>query len=259
MQALVDEIAGLVANIKAGTASLGEIEAFTASTAQLHERAVILRYKAYEAKVFGEITEPESSIEIEPETITEQAFIEPIVEITDETESFDLFSLDDEEEIEEIEEIHAVEEPIEVPVEPIVEETPKVVLEVIPEAEPAPLELEEEIAAPVMETALPETAKEIHPIYSKLVSNGDSLAARLMAIKLDALSGAFGLNERMQIIQELFKGSSEDFNTLVNQLDTIHSKAEARLLVSAYANQYSWDVDSNTALEFIQKTERLYA
>ena len=80
-----------------------------------------------------------------------------------------------------------------------------------------------------------------------------------MAVRLETLKGAFGFNERLQIIQELFDGSNDDFTQAIERLDTLNSKNEARNIVSTYAHQYAWDKDSNLALEFIQKVERRYA
>jgi hypothetical protein len=92
-----------------------------------------------------------------------------------------------------------------------------------------------------------------------LVTDDNSLAARLMAVRLDSLKGAFGFNERLQIIQELFDGSAEQFTHAIETLDTLGSKEEARSVVSGFAYRFSWDKESNLALEFVQKVERRYA
>jgi hypothetical protein len=80
-----------------------------------------------------------------------------------------------------------------------------------------------------------------------------------MAIRLETLMGAFGLNERLQIIRELFDGSNDAFNQAIDTLDELDSKNEARKVVSGYANKFAWDKDSDLALEFVQKVERRYA
>lgn len=253
MHALIEEIAAILVKIKSGEATLGELEAFAAATNQLNERAIVLRYKAYETKVYSSLVSvSEQSI---PETLFEEE--EPVVEveveetqvelIAEEEPSFDLFGMSEEEEeelaFELIEEERAEEaiEEIEIP-EPVI----------VQEVKPEPA------AEPVIEKPI-ENLGSLHPIYGKLNSNDGTLAARLMTVRLETLKGAFGFNERLQIIQELFNGSNDEFNQLIEQLEGIQTKEVARSLVSSYATKYQWDVDSQLAIELIQKVERKYA
>ena len=255
MHALIEEIAALFAKIKSGEATLGELEAFAAATNQLNERAIILRYKAYESKVYGtpvsEKAPSEASVVVKEEIV-------PIIEAQEshredlEEPSFDLFGMDNEEEVEDeiafelIEDVVVEEE--EEPIDEIVELADHHEAE-----EKEPVISEPSFAAPI------ENTQGLHPIYGKLNSNDGTLAARLMSVRLETLKGAFGFNERLQIIQELFNGSNEEFNSLIEQLESIPSKEQARSLVSSYANKYHWDVESQLAIELIQKVERKYA
>lgn len=252
MHALIEEIGAILVKIKSGEATLGELEAFAAATNQLNERAIVLRYKAYETNVYGNPVsvseqvisetlfeeEPVSALEIEEIQIEEVAVEEP---------SFDLFGMSEEEEeeltFELIEEETAEEEieEIEIP-EPVV----------VQEIKPEP------VTEPVFEKPV-ENLGSLHPIYGKLNSNDGTLAARLMTVRLETLKGAFGFNERLQIIQELFNGSNDEFNHLIEQLEGIQTKEAARSLVSSYATKYQWDVESQLAIELIQKVERKYA
>lgn len=260
MHALIEEIAALFGKIKSGEATLGELEAFAAATNQLNERAIVLRYKAYETKVYGNpVSEPAIS-EIQPqaevpviELEAEDVLPEPAVSHHHEEEpSYDLFGMSEEEEEEPeltfdlAEEVPEDEPEIEEEEEIIIPE-PLIVQEVKPEPTPEPV-----AEKPV------ENLGNLHPIYGKLNSNDGTLAARLMTVRLDTLKGAFGFNERLQIIQELFGGSNEAFNQLIDQLEEIQSKDTARSLVSSYATKYHWDVDSQLAIELIQKVERKY-
>ncbi|MNJ83754.1 hypothetical protein D3C87_11780 [compost metagenome] len=253
MHALIEEIAALLGKIKSGEATLGELEAFAAATNQLNERAIVLRYKAYETKVYG------NPVSVSEQVISETLFEkeEPVVELeveevqiiraAEEEPSFDLFGMSEEEEEEDelafelIEEETEEEEIIEIP-EPVI----------VQEVKPEP------VAEPVFEKPV-ENLGSLHPIYGKLNSNDGTLAARLMTVRLETLKGAFGFNERLQIIQELFNGSNDEFNHLIEQLEGIQTKEAARSLVSSYATKYHWDVDSQLAIELIQKVERKYA
>lgn len=375
MQALIEEMGALIVKIKSGVATQGELEAFAAAAGELNERAIILRYKSYEAKVFGipvtrtvEVSpvkeaeetpahEPQSDLiidaPVDPHIVAQPQ--EPVAETENEdTElSFDLFSIDNEDEpessvdapfmahsndshtdsvithseetksdepiIAQSDEIISeneinpqdgigAEEEMEAPI--MHEEVPEVELAddeslmVYPEegieatiehienttAEPVVdaqfiahseesmfdnetnthseesitennTVFEEEVPAQeaIVSTTIEVPAGDVHPVYKRLTNEDNSLAARLMAVRLETLKGAFGFNERLQIIQELFDGSNDDFTKAIERLDTLNSKNEARNIVSTYAHQYAWDKDSNLALEFIQKVERRYA
>lgn len=329
MQALIEEMSALIVKIKSGTATQGELEAFAAAAGELNERAIILRYKSYEAKVFGTpaapVAEPVAETKAEPEAIhNEPVAAEATVEHTateTETEnaelSFDLFSMDEDDEPAAADMPFTPDSETSVPKEPISDE-------VMAHSEAHPVEpvsddpnnaedgigAEEEMEAPIIHEAIPEvetTAEEPlfsypeeeiepaiehienesiaeapttqaenetpqsapakeetfsgdeHPVYKRLTNDDNSLAARLMAVRLETLKGAFGFNERLQIIRELFDGSNDEFTQAIEKLDALDSKNEARHVVSNYARQYAWDKDSNLALEFIQKVERRYA
>lgn len=266
MQALIEELAALVQKIKTGEATLGELEAFVSATGQLHERAVILRYKAYEANVFGsasgkseeEIVEDSTTPVMEEPEILEE---EPIAE--SEEPEFDLFSLDEQ-------------PPADVEEEPAFElsmEQEEVEEAEIPVMESMTPEQETMISEDTSTEEQPETepmvqpeskpvsipSGELHGIYAKLNANDGSLAARLMTVRLETLKGAFGFNERLQIIQELFNGSNEAFSGLIDRLEVIPSREDARMVVSQTARDYNWDEESQLALELIQKVERKYA
>ncbi|MGV3612632.1 MAG: hypothetical protein ACO1N0_16860 [Fluviicola sp.] len=281
MHALIEEITALLAKIKSGEAALGELEAFAAATGQLNERAIILRYKAIESKVYGSDSYREP---VAPEVVSESPAlvveeIAPMIEAREvhtqepEEPSFDLFGIDsemDEEEegmlpnteiLSDFDEESSEEAEEEIPFEMVEEHADEVIYEEpIAEVVEPVNEMEEEI--PVKEPAFAapiENTQGLHPIYGKLNSNDGTLAARLMSVRLETLKGAFGFNERLQIIQELFNGSNDEFNGLIDQIETISSKEQARSLVSSYANKYHWDVESQLAIELVQKVERKYA
>jgi hypothetical protein len=79
-----------------------------------------------------------------------------------------------------------------------------------------------------------------------------------MSSKLQTLVGCFGLNDKLQCIRELFQGSSESFNQAIDQLDNQPDFSAAKRVLAQYAQQYSWDLESNLTAEFIQKVERRY-
>jgi hypothetical protein len=164
---------------------------------------------------------------------------------------FDLFSLDEEQE----ELLPEVEEEVTLEIEETLVESEEQPFEMISAVEEVPVETpkEKEVASNRHFSGT------IHPIYTKLDTNDDTLAGRLLRVRLETLKGAFGFNERMQIVQELFGGSSETFNDAIEELDALDNKEQSRVLVSSFAAQYEWDAENEMALEFIQKVERRYA
>jgi hypothetical protein len=312
MQSLIGEMSVLIEKIRSGSATQGEIEAFTAAAAELHERAVVLRYKSYEAGIFArqkasaEQLEKTHETPVAEELVTTEAMVEShdpgisfsLFEEKPETgkasfepEGFDLFSmaeeLEDEQDLPDFdeEELPAEQEkadpgPVPAASEP---EAPEPEIEIrnpdpivkptvageIKYTEEAP-EDRPELANPDVTFSVPydeilpkvkpeEPGGDIHPLYNRLKDEDDSLAARLMAVRLETLKGAFGFNERMQIVQELFHGDNEAFTEAIDTLDQLGSGMEARRKVTDYANRFNWDERNDLVMEFVRKVERRYA
>ena len=74
--------------------------------------------------------------------------------------------------------------------------------------------------------------------------------------RLDSLVGSFGLNERLQYINELFNGSSEAFSDAVKRLDHFASYEDALIEASKFAHEYQWDLESDTVEELVTKLKR---
>lgn len=300
MQALIEEIAYLLEKIKSGTATLGELEAFASATQQLNERAIILRYKAIEAKVYGStssVQTHESPIEEEaPKVQNEEPATEMSAPASAEESvdlSFDLFSMDDAnsdfdssstnstEEIQPSSETEENKEEIisepaatfapevteEIPTiepTPTFEETQYPELDIQPEPTPvqpeAPAYAEADVQPePTPAPAAPVSTGNEHPVIQRALRNDGSLQSRLLSVRLETLKSAFGLNERMLIIRELFGGSNDAYNEAIELLDNQPEIGPARSKVSAYARQYGWGEDNDLAIEFVQKVERRYA
>lgn len=89
--------------------------------------------------------------------------------------------------------------------------------------------------------------------------SSDLASSQFGLVKLDSLLGSFGLNERLQFINELFDGSSEGFSNAIKHLDQQASAEQAKTKVAEYAVENNWDVESETVVEFMQKIVRRYA
>lgn len=160
-------------------------------------------------------------------------------------------------------------------IEPIKEITPEPEIEVTQaplfQQEPIREEVREFIPEPIQEVEIPVVAEEkvgevssysygdlaqyIHK-YNIVDSN---LASQIGVTKISSLIGSFGLNERLQFINELFDGSSENFSNAIKTLDVQASSENARTKVAEFAVSNNWEVESETVVEFMQKIIRRYA
>ncbi len=82
--------------------------------------------------------------------------------------------------------------------------------------------------------------------------------SRLMSPKIQSLVGAFGLNEKLQCIRELYNGSSDAFNQAIEKVDNQSDFVSAKEVLSQHAIENSWDLESNLVNEFLQKVERRF-
>jgi hypothetical protein len=189
---------------------------------------------------------------------------EPILFEVEETPVMDFSMFDAPVEDEKTEEPKA-EAPIE-PETPKVEEKPEPVVEKKPEHR---IQLTSE---PVAEEPKPEAAPEPPVEEPKAVIQekgtsfldrlnivDNSISSQLAGRKIDTLSGAFGINERLLYINELFDGSGEAFSDAVKMLDSQPGLDEASSKVEELAFKNSWNPEEDVVLEFLALIKRRYA
>lgn len=276
--------------LNSGQLTLEELENLVGQTRELYERALILRFKTYEEKVFGEAKEvleetsslqseamePEATLENEIEHINKQHDEEKQELFSDEPIlDFDLF---DEEEIKPIvleesvtlhEHLTPIEEAIAHDKTQIQDESFEVdLVESAPEMEIIEMdEIAEPAETPSIKNENPidssqennATKQETEEVFKAILIQDDSMASRLMLSKLDTLIGSFGFNERFQTVQELFGGSNDDFNQALTVLDQLPNFDEAKKQLLFYIHLHKWDLSAQTTIDFIQKIQRRYS
>ena len=94
---------------------------------------------------------------------------------------------------------------------------------------------------------------------NKLQSIEQNLRSNYSIMPLDTLVGSFTLNERLQFINELFEGSSDAFSTAVKKLDSQSNLISARAQVAEFAENNTWDLESEIVEDFLVKICRRYA
>jgi len=273
MKELVSAIENGLKKISKGNITLIELEETLASSRELYERLLIVRYKVYENSILAneeseelEIVDKETEVKKEEETNPdENKDIEIIFEeetndiAEDSIIRFDLFATPEiESEVEEDEVLPEVEKEIEQSIEE----------EVLPEIEIKEEELveenldsEEEIENTANDSA--ETSKEItedaSSLFPKLMKIEKSIAQNYQVMTLETLIGSFTLNERLQFINELFDGSSDLFSSAIKRLDALDNRDSARSVIAEYAAENNWDLDGEVVEDFMLKICSRYA
>lgn len=264
LKVTIEAIQAAYEKLENGKISSEELEILLEQSRELYDRAVILRYKSYEEKVFPtyeahskqqteislekeaahEFTEIEAAVvsvdRVEmPFEVAEKVMENPIME---EIPSFDFSLFDDSSE----EAKHEVLE----------EEAIEHISVTATSEEEFGLHEEKIVMEQVTITPVSEENQRFLARYSKTDINNMN---QILMSKLDTLIGSFGLNERLQYINELFNGSSEHFSEAVKIIDNQSNIEEALLKTSVYANQFNWENDSETVEEFVIKIKRRYA
>ena len=274
MKELVSAIENGLKKISKGNITRIELEETVASSRELYERLLIVRYKVYENSILAdeeseelEVVDNETEVKKEEETIPdENKDIEIIFEeetndiAEDSIIRFDLFATPEiESEVEEDEVLPEVENEIEQSIEKE---------DILPEIEIKEEELveenlysEEEIENIANDSA--ETSKEItedaSSLFPKLMKIEKSIAQNYQVMTLETLIGSFTLNERLQFINELFDGSSDLFSSAIKRLDALDNRDSARSVIAEYAAENNWDLDGEVVEDFMLKICSRYA
>ncbi len=284
--------------LESGQLSPEDMELLVEDAKELYERMVIMRYKIYETNVLGvsapvvsaSIRQPEIETPIdlfgaidlgsEPEFEVTFANEDPIIE--EEKVSYPL-ELDDEEETEEEEVIKnsfaSVDEPEEEDEQDEEEEghffdkdessSSDELVEATEFNNSDILEEEEEAQNVEPEPFIEETPIEVpqtnyEPQFSAdqpiwMAEMEANIRDNRSIFPLETLAGAFTLNEKLQFINELFDGSSDDFSSSVKQLDQLANMDAARNMLAELSQSFNWDTESEIVEDFLYKICRRHA
>jgi hypothetical protein len=254
-----------VEKLESGTLSPEDMELLVEDAKELYERLIILRYKIYETNVLG-VKEPVISAHLRQTEIETPIDLFGSIEehsITPEPAFEVSFAKSDDEDLDE-EPIHEASIPAEDPIheEEIEEEEQEVEDEIqTNEDQIHEEEIEEEIKQEVEDPEAP-TAWEPQfsgdqPIW--MAEMEANIRDNKSVFPLESLIGAFTLNEKLQFINELFEGSSDDFSSHIKQLDQLASMDAARNMLAELALTFNWDTESEIVEDFIYKICRRHA
>lgn len=252
----IKSIEELSNRLDSGELSIDELVKLETLTRELYERTVILKYKAFENKVNPITKTPQILETIVPEA--KEEVVNSIEEVESEpTIDFSIFDAP-----EETVKLNFEETPMEtVENEPVfaqMEEEIKVIENVQVD------ELEEE-KDHVQEERIEVATTEIHSssqgqsFWEQLNITNNSLSTQFEGAKIDTLVGAFGLNEKLRFINELFDGSSESFSEAIKVLDTQSDLDTAKIKSSELAVKHGWDAEEESVVDFMMMVNRRYA
>lgn len=240
----------LNSKLETGKLNQLEMEELVQLSREFHEKCLIIRYKALEAEVYTKDNSTTKIEELNAEVEEQSTEVKP--DIKEEKASsemmFDFSTPVEEEKIEKKEEVR--EEEIEE--KSIEENKPKAPITKVTITQPEPIN--------TLRNPLPAKAPEQGSFYERFNSTEDnSLASKLGASKISSLKEAFGLNDRLQCISELFDGNKDKFESTLNNLDNMPSKSQAKEKLSELAVALNWDLENDLVTDFVRKVERRYA
>ena len=266
-----------VEKLESGHLSPEDMELLVEDAKELYERMIILRYKIYETNVLGvqapvisaSLRQPEIETPIDLFGSIDEPASEPEFEVTfasgeSEERNEEVFYDENEEQLEDEEEEEQANEDAEAEEEATEEATAEEEEEANEEEmseEDAEVEAElEELAeeATAAQTANwePEFSGD-QPIW--MAEMEANIRDNRSVFPLESLIGAFTLNEKLQFINELFDGSSDEFSSNIKQLDQLASMDAARNMLTELSQTFNWDTESEIVEDFIYKICRRYA
>lgn len=277
LAAILQAIKAAYAKLENGKLTQEEIETLVENSRELYDRAVILQYKSFEEKVFGVREDSKTEIPVEisvdsvapvnPEVII-ASIADPSAHSTHSTHSTgsgtedsgteDSGDIDDEDEDESPAfDFSLFNDSAETVKNEALED--KAIEHIsVTQTSSDDRGLHEEKVVMEQVTVTP-VAIENQKFIERYSKTDQQSVSQIQMSKLDSLVGSFGLNERLQYINELFDGSSEVFADAIKAINTVATLEEALIKASMYANQFHWDNDSETVEEFVIKIKRRYA
>lgn len=265
-----------VEKLESGHLSPEEMELLVEDAKELYERMIILRYKIYETNVLGvqvpvisaSLRQPEIETPIDLFGSIDEPASEPEFEVTfasgeSEERNEEVFYDKNEEQLEEEEEATeeaTAEEEDEATEEATAEEEEEANEEEMSEEV---AEVEAELEEPAEEATAAQTAN-WEPEFSGdqpiwMAEMEANIRDNRSVFPLESLIGAFTLNEKLQFINELFDGSSDEFSSNIKQLDQLASMDAARNMLTELSQTFNWDTESEIVEDFIYKICRRYA
>jgi hypothetical protein len=140
--------------------------------------------------------------------------------------------------------------------EPVIEKpAPTVVFEYTPP--PKVVIPETPVPAPIVITTTVEKPKSLHQAYEEQ-SADHSIAARLQYNPINDLRSAIGINDKFLIMNQLFKGSMEQYNSAIERLNDFHNYDDAEIFLGSLKIMHDWAEDLPANEKLLHFVKRRY-
>ncbi|MBL1279510.1 MAG: hypothetical protein COA33_004530 [Fluviicola sp.] len=246
----INKVKNLVDKMEQGNLSIVELTDLELLTRSIHERSIILKYKAFGASRASAPSLETSDLETEA------------LEVPKSEAPFDWNPAEnDTTTSEEVENDTKEEDPlIELTEEEMKIETPPSIQDILGDISENKEVLQEIVEENIeIDEEAPVNSPSTEDFVSKLKLSDSSTHSFSIGTKIDTLIGAFGLNEKLRFINDLFDGSSESFNEAVKILDAQNDLAEANTQINDLASEHEWDAEEESVTEFVSFVNRRYA
>ena len=104
-----------------------------------------------------------------------------------------------------------------------------------------------------------DTSASVNEQYASTPDKTESVADKLKNSKILDLKKSIGLNQKFLFTNDLFKGNKNDFESVIEKINTFDSIIEAKAYLSSeIENKYNWEEDSSAVKQFISLIERKF-
>ncbi len=86
----------------------------------------------------------------------------------------------------------------------------------------------------------------------------ESLQDKVSRNSIADIREAIGINEKFRFINQLFRGDMNEYNKVIDKLNTLKTMDEADTFLITYKVRYEWDEEGDVYREFIGIVERRY-
>ena len=240
--------------LASGKLPVEEMDTLLEDSRELYERLVVLRHKAYETMVHGEVKKEEKE-EVPVETVTEE---EPKVS-NEEAPAFNMnvFKIDDKKEKKK-----PKKENIQTAIE-VEEASPQTSLlnpkHVNPE-KPLKEETEAIVEEDVDQINLLDEIEEQQSINETHAEKGkdNTIGEKLQQTPIADLKKAIAIHKKYLFINDLFEGDNQPYNEAIDKLNSFGTLDEASNYLNSLKSERKWDEENKSVAVFQSLVERRY-
>jgi hypothetical protein len=110
---------------------------------------------------------------------------------------------------------------------------------------------------PMVIPAPAEQPKSVHQAYEEQIADR-SLAAKLQYNPINDLRSAIGINDKFLIMNQLFKGSMEQYNAAIERLNGFYNYEDAEIFLGSLKMLHDWADDLPANEKLLHFVKRRY-